>query len=360
MSDEEARQILLLLDQNRRLRGSLEQKSNGSGSPNENGEEHGSRQDKQGQKKEENEQGEDKNGQKDEQANQEPKPTLRQRVTIWTRTHPMATLAVIAGAVVLAIAGVVLWNYLQSFESTDDAQIDGHIHQIGSRVSGTVVSVYTEENRSVVAGQALVELDPRDYRAALAQAEANLAQAQAALEAQAPNVPITQTTQATAVETSQLEIGNATDALEAARRNHESALAELQQNEVNAQNAAAEEARYRGLVEKHEVSRETSAGDAECQRNLQPAAKSRGKPWHRRRKHYDAAPSANPSQRDISLADRKQPVFAERTHETHSLHAPAHRSGEVVISRHVNRPEPVERPGAFVGIRRCFRGTWRY
>ncbi len=253
MSDEESRQIFQLLDENRRLRALLDQKNGSGGSQNQDGKNRDgqdqtdtAKEKKDGQKEEP----------KDEKKEEPPKPPLRRRVTAWTRTHPLATIAMITGVVVLTIAGVLFWNYLQSYESTDDAEIDGHIAHIGSRISGTVIGVYTEDSRSVVAGQVLVDLDPSDYRAALAQAQANLAQAQSSLEAQAPNVPITQTTQSTAVETSQLAIANATAALEAARQSHESAVAELQQSEANAQNAAAEEARYRRLVEKQEVSRE--------------------------------------------------------------------------------------------------------
>ncbi len=242
MTSEELR---LLREENFRLRRQLIEHANGG-----NGKKDGGQKDQKDEKKA----GQDeKQGEKKEE---QPKPPLRQRIIAWTRTHPLATLAIIAGAIVLAIAAVIFWNYLQSYESTDDAQIDGHINQIGSRIAGTVTAVYVEDNRSVQPGQTLVELDQRDYQSAMAQAAANLAQAEAALEAQAPNVPITQTSESTAVETAQLAVANAANAVDAARRSHDSALADLAQSEANAQNAAAEEQRYRRLVEKQEVSRE--------------------------------------------------------------------------------------------------------
>jgi len=64
---------------------------------------------------------------------------------------------------VLAVGAVspLAWNYLQSFESTDDAQIDGHIDPLSSRINGTVISVHAEDNDRVKAGELLVEIDPQ-------------------------------------------------------------------------------------------------------------------------------------------------------------------------------------------------------
>jgi membrane fusion protein (multidrug efflux system) len=73
------------------------------------------------------------------------------------------------------------WSYLQSYESTDDAQIDGHIDPLSSRIDGTVVRVYPEDDDRVTKGELLVEIDPRDYNVALEQARARLALARAQL-----------------------------------------------------------------------------------------------------------------------------------------------------------------------------------
>jgi membrane fusion protein (multidrug efflux system) len=81
------------------------------------------------------------------------------------------------GLVALVIGAVLLLRYLGSFASTDDAQVDGNISSIGSRIAGTVVAVHVEDNDRVRAGDPLVELDPVDYRVALDQATANLVQA---------------------------------------------------------------------------------------------------------------------------------------------------------------------------------------
>jgi membrane fusion protein, multidrug efflux system len=66
------------------------------------------------------------------------------------------------------------WNYLQSYQSTDDAQIDGHIDPLSSRIDGTVVGVRAEDDDRVKQGELLIEIDPRDYEVAVEQARARL------------------------------------------------------------------------------------------------------------------------------------------------------------------------------------------
>jgi membrane fusion protein (multidrug efflux system) len=77
---------------------------------------------------------------------------------------------------VLAVGAVspFAWNYLQSYESTDDAQIDGHIDPLSSRIDGTVIAVHAEDDDRVTKGELLVEIDPRDYEVAVEQAKAGL------------------------------------------------------------------------------------------------------------------------------------------------------------------------------------------
>ena len=84
---------------------------------------------------------------------------------------------IIMGAVLLGLAavGVRRWIYGFSHVSTDNAQVDGHIIPILPKVGGYVIEVRTDENRAVKAGDTLVVLDDRDYKARLAQAEADLA-----------------------------------------------------------------------------------------------------------------------------------------------------------------------------------------
>jgi membrane fusion protein (multidrug efflux system) len=172
------------------------------------------------------------------------------------RLSPVAIAVIMVVLIAAGIGGFVLWQYLSSYVSTDDAEVDAHISAINSRISGTVVGVYAEDNQTVKAGQTLVDLDPRDYKIALEQAQAQLSSVRAAQSAQNPNVPITQLSQETNVLNVNEDVANAQAALSGAKQTYASALAQLHQAEANYQNAADEEARYAALVKKDEVSHE--------------------------------------------------------------------------------------------------------
>ena len=79
------------------------------------------------------------------------------------------------------IGGPRLWRYLDAYESTDDAQVDGHIAPISSRIEGTIERVYVQDTDYVKAGALIAQIDPRDANTALASARANLEQAKAQL-----------------------------------------------------------------------------------------------------------------------------------------------------------------------------------
>ena len=104
---------------------------------------------------------------------------------------------------VLAVGSVFpfAWNYLQSYESTDDAQIDGHIDPLSSRINGTVIQVHPENNDRVKAGELLVEIDPRDYQVAVENAAANLAMVEQVVKAGQQNYDLAVANLAAAVAT---------------------------------------------------------------------------------------------------------------------------------------------------------------
>jgi membrane fusion protein (multidrug efflux system) len=156
----------------------------------------------------------------------------------------------------MAIAARLAWNYFQSYQSTDDAEIDTHISILSPRINGTVIAVHTDDNQMVRAGQVLVEIDPRDYQARVAQARADLAQAMAAVMAQRPNVPITSTTTVTAVATGSQQVANDRAALAATQHDYDAAIAKLRAAEATNTRAQADLARYGDLVNKDEVSRQ--------------------------------------------------------------------------------------------------------
>ncbi|MGH9665453.1 MAG: biotin/lipoyl-binding protein, partial [Bryobacteraceae bacterium] len=97
----------------------------------------------------------------------------------------------LAAIVAVVIGGYFGWQYYSVRESTDDAEIDGHIHPISAKEFGTVIHVNVDDNQFVNAGTVLVEFDPRDYRVALDKAQADLEEAEAALAASHTDVPIT-------------------------------------------------------------------------------------------------------------------------------------------------------------------------
>jgi len=59
---------------------------------------------------------------------------------------------------VLALAGVLYYLYTQTYESTDDANVDGHMDPIASRIDGTIIAVHVDDNNTVKIGDPLVEL----------------------------------------------------------------------------------------------------------------------------------------------------------------------------------------------------------
>lgn len=172
-----------------------------------------------------------------------------QRRLGYFRTHPHAKWVVAVVALVILGAGIFFWHYYSVRESTDDAQIDGHINPISPRVTGTVLRVLHDDNQLVQAGELLVELDPKDYEVAADRARADLANAQANSVAANVGVPLTQTTSS-----SQLTAADA--AVKAAQQEIESANARLNEAQANYAKVAADLKRMEMLIAKDEVSRQ--------------------------------------------------------------------------------------------------------
>jgi membrane fusion protein (multidrug efflux system) len=183
---------------------------------------------------------------KDKKDDAEKKPI--DPATKWKRI----LIGVVLG-VVLLIAGIAWWLHSRTYESTDDAQIDGHLNPIASRVGGTVQAVYVENDQPVKAGMALVDLDPRDYEVLVEQARAQYQQALAQLGAQNPNLPITQTSNRSIVDTDSSTVVNAEAAIASAQYDYDSNVAKLRQAEANNRKSQSDLKRYKELVDKHEI-----------------------------------------------------------------------------------------------------------
>lgn len=85
---------------------------------------------------------------------------------------------VVIVAIIAAVWGFKTWRYSESHESTDDAQVDGHIIPVIAKVGGYVTSVSTDENQHVNEAQVLVTLDDAEYRVKVESAQADLSAAQ--------------------------------------------------------------------------------------------------------------------------------------------------------------------------------------
>jgi len=164
-------------------------------------------------------------------------------------------IALIVG-VILLVSGLIFWRYSLRYESTDDAAVDGHLVSIESRIAGTVIAVNFEANQAVTQGQAMAEIDPSDYQVALEEAKASLAQADADIEVQHPNIPITETSSATNIATGGSQLDNASAAVAGAERDLAGTEARLREAEANNSKAQVDVVRYRALAEKDEVPRE--------------------------------------------------------------------------------------------------------
>jgi membrane fusion protein, multidrug efflux system len=151
------------------------------------------------------------------------------------------------------VAGVRVYRHYARLESTDDAQIDGYIYPVTSRVSGYVERVTVDENQYVQAGTVLVQLDARDYEVAIANAKATMANQQASSAASRINVPLTSVNTSTQLSSAQADVENASAGLVAAQQQQQAAEASLREAEANDLKAQDDLERYKPLAAKDEI-----------------------------------------------------------------------------------------------------------
>ena len=95
------------------------------------------------------------------------------------RRRPLV-IVLLALVIVGAVAATYMWWLnARNFESTDDAFIDTRIVSVSSQVTGAITGVPVTDNQLVATGALLVDIDPRDYQSAVAQAQAQVDQATA-------------------------------------------------------------------------------------------------------------------------------------------------------------------------------------
>lgn len=111
------------------------------------------------------------------------------------------TLVGIGLVLILAVVGLYFFTQSMSYQSTDDAFIEGHITEVAPKIAGRIDKVFIDDNQLVKKGDPIAEIDPRDYdaqlrqkQAALESTRANAVAAQAAVDQQMAKVKSLQAT----------------------------------------------------------------------------------------------------------------------------------------------------------------------
>jgi membrane fusion protein (multidrug efflux system) len=164
-------------------------------------------------------------------------------------------IAIVVVLVLIVIAGFFYWRSTFTVD-TDDAQVDGNLYQVSSRVAGQVTKVYVQEEQTVHQGDLIAEIDPTDYQVALDQAQANLASAQAQFEQASVNVPITSTNVRTTLATSGSDVLGTEAQVQQSEAQAQAAQAQVAQAKAMAQKAQIDVDRYTPLVAKDVISKQ--------------------------------------------------------------------------------------------------------
>ena len=158
------------------------------------------------------------------------------------------TLLLVAVAAAVVVGALAFWHF-SGRESTDDAQVDGHVVPVAARVGGTVLSVHVKDNQPVEKGALLVRIDPRDYEVAAARAAADLAENEATARAAETTVPLTSTT-ATSQETA------ADSDLAGAEARLAATQAQQREAQARERQTGGDVERFRPLLAKDEISKQ--------------------------------------------------------------------------------------------------------
>jgi membrane fusion protein, multidrug efflux system len=166
------------------------------------------------------------------------------------------------GVLIAALAG--LFFYYHNRESTDDAQVDGHISPVAAKIYGRVAQVLVDDNQAVKVGQILVKIDPRDYQASVDQAKAALALAESEAVSAGVDVPRTRENTVSGTSSADAQLSGAQAELARAQATYEQAKtadlsyaqANVEKSRANARLAQADLARYTPLMEKGEISKQ--------------------------------------------------------------------------------------------------------
>lgn len=172
------------------------------------------------------------------------------------KLHPKAKWVILIVAIILIGGGIYVFRYYSTHISTDDAQINGDIYPISSRISGHVIAVNVQDNEYVKKGTVLVRLDPTDYKVALERTQGDYAMAVARAKASQVGVPITSVHSSTGISSAEARVEQAQAAIQASEKQYLAAKAKIDQTKANYVKAKSDLARYAMLVKKDEVSQQ--------------------------------------------------------------------------------------------------------
>ncbi|HTB96440.1 MAG TPA: HlyD family secretion protein [Terracidiphilus sp.] len=163
---------------------------------------------------------------------------------------------IIVVLVVVVLVALGLWWRSTFSEDTDDAQINGHLIQVSSRIAGQVIHVDVDENQYVKAGDPICELDPRDFQVAVENAQAALASAQANAAAAQVAVPLLSVNTGSNLSAAGADLSGAHASVSQAQQQLQAAEARVAQADANNVKAQADLTRYTPLVQKDVISKQ--------------------------------------------------------------------------------------------------------
>ena len=194
----------------------------------------------------------------------QPDEAPKRNVSAEDLMSPKVRRNVILGAILLIAAALGLFFYFHNRESTDDAQVDGHITPIASKIYGRVAKVMIDDNQPVKAGQVLVQIDAADYQATVDQVKAALALAEGEARSAGVDVPRTSENVASSTSSAQAQLSAAQADFMRAQASYEQAQtsdlawaqANIDRSRANAQLAKSDLERYTPLMQKGEISKQ--------------------------------------------------------------------------------------------------------
>jgi len=193
-------------------------------------------------------------------ANARPAESLNTKAPSKGRKTLVRAIVLLIALAVIGAGAVYAWKYFSAYESTDDAQVDGHINAISARISGYVLDVPVDNERYVKAGDVLARIDPKDYTVALAKAQADLAAAEASFLSSRTDVPITSTTTSSQLKNARSGRVDTDAALLGAQRQFsasqarlDTARAQVREAQSTYKNTVDDVVRYKLLVDKDEI-----------------------------------------------------------------------------------------------------------